>query len=226
MKRLVLLLSVVLLLQSCMTSTGRGVASGAWTGGMVGSALGGILGGRRGHDIGTVVGVIAGAATGAVVANANEQRRYNEYVDNYNSSSRNSYRSARQLDDYSSKSNSPSYANNSALSLRNLRFIDNGGNQVVNRGEDCKIIFELANTTNEPIYDVVPFICESNGNSHVTLSPSTRIEVVKPGDVIRYTCSMRADNRLKEGTLNMRISVSYEDSDFITLREFTLKSAK
>lgn len=229
MKKLSILLIAIFLLQSCASRTLYGAGSGMWVGSTVGGALGGIFGGHRGYHLGTMVGVIAGAAAGAVAANSAERSKYDEYVEGYNNSSRNSYRDAQQLPNSSySRSEESEVARQavSPLTLRNLRFIDNGGNQVINRGEDCKIIFELCNSTANDIYDVVPYVCETNGNSHVFLSPSTRIEVIKAGDVVRYTCSLRSDKRLSKGTLNFRISVSYSEGDFVTLREFSLASDK
>lgn len=229
MKKLVILLVVALMLQSCYRpATFSRTATGMWTGATLGGSLGGLMGGRRGHHMGTVVGLIAGAAAGMASAQAAE-RRYDDYVNNYNRSSRSAYRDANrqqrseviERDDYQGEDKP--YR---PLVLRNLRFIDDGGNQTVNRDEDGKIIFELSNPTDETLYDVVPYVYEVNGNSHIVLSPSTRIEVVKPGDVVRYTCSLHADKKLSAGTLTFRIAVAYGESDFVTLRDFSLPSAK
>ncbi len=230
MKKIIFLLASVLLLESCTRRTFYGSTHGMWAGATIGGALGGLMGGRHGHNFGTVIGVIAGAAAGAIAADAAEaaeQRRYDEYVRDYDRSSHYSNRSARSVEGHSyGDSGSTVEKVYSPLTIRNLRFIDDGGNQIVNRGEDCKIIFELCNNTDDTLYDVVPYVNEISGNSHVFLSPSTRIEVVKPGDVVRYTCSLRADNRLSKGILNFRIAVSYAEGDFVTLREFSLQAAK
>ncbi len=230
MKKVILVLASVLAIESCTSTSYRGSARGMWTGAAIGGAIGGLMGGHRGHDFGTVIGVIAGAAAGAIAAEAAEdaeRRRYDEYVRDYDRSSHRSNRSAHILDGKNYNHGSAIVEKvYSPLTIRNLRFIDDGGNQIVNRGEDCKIIFELCNNTDETLYDVVPFVNEINGNSHVFLSPSTRIEVVKPGDVVRYTCSLRADKKLSAGKLDFRISVSYSDNDFVTLKEFSLQSAK
>lgn len=231
MKKIIFLLASVLLIESCTSRTFRGSTQGMWAGATIGGALGGLMGGCHGHNLGTVIGVIAGATAGAIAADAAEaaeQRRYDDYVRDYDRSSRYSNRSARNVEGSGYYDNGGSSVEKvySPLTIRNLRFIDEGGNQIINRGEDCKIIFELCNNTDDTLYDVVPYVNEIKGNSHIFLSPSTRIEVVKPGDVVRYTCSLRADKRLSAGTLNFRISVSYAESDFITLREFTLQAAK
>ena len=245
-KTLISLLCILCLLYSCTMSSSYGAARGSMYGGMIGGAVGGLVRGHRGHHLGTVVGMITGAAVGAAAASA-EEHRYREYVDNYERSSRRSQSTSRSTERGHSDSNNRSYSatgrergyndgmvvsnvtqqtSQCPLTLRNLRFIDDGGNQVLNREEGAKIIFELANTTSEAIYDVVPYVYESNGNTHVMLSPSTRIEVVKPGDVVRYTCSMRSDKKISDGVLNFCISVACAESDFVTLSQFTLPTAK
>ncbi|MBQ0050339.1 MAG: hypothetical protein KBT12_08945 [Bacteroidales bacterium] len=258
MKKILTILAVSVLMQSCFSSAGAGAAAGALTGGSLGGAIGGMIGGWRGHSLGTVVGVIAGAATGAAAASAAESRseqtyeanqRYRDYIRDYDSRTRRYPQDATGRDNYEANRNNKGHDSQSShlrqqdrgyaieggqgsqynscpLALRNLRFVDANKNRTINREEDSKIIFELANTTNQSIYDVVPYVYEVNGNPHITLSPSTRIEVVKPGDVVRYTCSMRSDNKLKAGDLTFRISVAYSDKDFVTLSEFSLPSAK
>lgn len=243
MKKVALLLGIVIGLSSC-TRTGYSAASGAMYGSMLGGTIGGLVNGHRGHHLGTVVGLITGAAVGAA-SEAAREKRYREYVEEYDRTSHNSRRDSRSTRTYSTYQreslngnlHGSTYHNsteiqgtakstNCPLTLRNLRFIDDGGNQVINREEEGKIIFELANSTSEAIYDVVPYIYEKSGNSHLYLSPSTRIEVIKPGDVVRYTCSFRSDKKLAPGVLNFCVSVSCSENDFVTLREFSLPSAK
>lgn len=112
------------------------------------------------------------------------------------------------------------------MDLRNLRFIDETRNQTLNRRETCELVFELMNVTNRPLHNVVPYIAETNGNPHIYLSPSTRIERINPGEGIRYTAMIKTDNRLKAGTARFRIAVSCDGQDFVTLREFELTTAK
>lgn len=267
MKKIIFVLAAAMLMQSCMSRTGRSAMSGASMGAMFGRAMGGLVGGHRGHELGTVIGMIAGAATGVAMANA-EQKRYDDYVSNYNNGTKRKTKAGKRVETAPSTSRndggyygnggsygsgqtygnsgnygqanggSVSYSQNggvghgalsaasSPLVLRNLRFVDDGGNQTVNRNEDCKIVFELANTSGSDQYDVVPYVYELTGNKHIYISPSTRIEVVKAGDVVRYTCTVRADKKLSAGTLTFRIAVSYGDSDFVTLRDFSLPCAK
>lgn len=111
------------------------------------------------------------------------------------------------------------------LVLRNLRFVGEDGNQAINRGETCKIIFELANTSGHMVTDIVPYVFETNGNEHLELSPTTRIESIRNGDAARYTAHVKADKKLKSGTAYFCIQVSTEGGEFVTLRTFSVATA-
>ena len=220
----VLPLAALILISSCAT-TGQGAANGAYFGGVLGSAVGALTGGHRGHFAGTIVGTIIGGAAGAAVGAHNERQRVEHrgaVAANQNArrpSGINNRNSEYSRDDYQEYASSP-------LTIRNLRFVGDDGNNVINRGENCKIIFELANNTGRVINDIIPDIFEVNGNSHLTISPATRIESLRSGDAIRYTANVRADKRMKEGTAYFRIMVSTEGSEFVPLRDFSIEMKK
>ena len=79
---------------------------------------------------------------------------------------------------------------NADIEIRNARFIDEGQDGKLHRGELCKIIFEVINHGTKPLADVVP----------------TVVERIMPGKGIRYTALIKADNRLKKGTARFCVS--------------------
>lgn len=219
-------MALLIVLSSC--TTGQGAVSGASLGGMFGSALGGILGGPYGRDLGTMVGMVAGGATGATIGYQSEKRRYEQEMGQYNqrASERQARAEARSREETRVTIPVETEAPQSMLTMRNLRFIGEDGNQAINRNETCKIIFELANLSGQTVYNVVPEVTEINGNSHITISPTTRIESINNGDAIRYTAIVTADRKLKEGTAAFRIAVSTDGQEFITLKEFSIATAE
>jgi len=114
----------------------------------------------------------------------------------------------------------------SVLTLRNLRFVGEDGNQAINRGETCKIIFELANSSGRTVTDVVPYVFESNGNDQLEISPTARIESIRNGDAVRYTAHVKASQKLKDGTAYFCIQVATDGGEFVTLRTFSVATAK
>lgn len=240
-KFLIAAMSAALVFSSCNT-TESGAINGASMGSVFGSALGGLLGGYRGHGIGTMVGMVAGGATGAVIGSQREAARREQGLERreqrrmereQQTMERNRPSTRRQkparTSDYGqgySMGMETDEAVKSPLTLQNLRFVGQDGNDAINRGEICTLVFELANASGQAVYDVVPYISELSGNEHITISPSTSIETIAHGDAIRYTATLKADTRLKAGTATFRIAVSTDGSEFVRLRDFSVTTSK
>lgn len=93
------------------------------------------------------------------------------------------------------------------IEIRNARFVDDNQDNAISRGELCKVIFEVINHSKQTLYDVQPLVVEANNNKHIFISPSIHIEKIDPGKGIRYTALVKADNRLKNGTAKICVSV-------------------
>ena len=89
----------------------------------------------------------------------------------------------------------------------NARFVDSNEDNTLNRNETAKVIFVIRNNGAHTFYDVVPTVIETTGNKHIFISPSVHVESIAPGNVIRYTAMVKADNRLKNGTACFCVSV-------------------
>jgi predicted small secreted protein len=237
MKKLSFLLVLpAFLLSSCTTNQqAAGTMAGATFGSVIGSSLGGIMGGPRGSDFGTLIGMITGAAVGNVATAPRSEQR--ESVDN----DYGNYRMQRYNDDtYTSnynavdyqrrtESSAPQYSapvrRDTLLSIQNLRFIDDNRNQTIDAGETCHVVFEIMNRTGKTVYDVVPYLSETSGNKHIIISPTTRIEQIAPGYGVRYTATIKADNKLDDGTANFSIAISHSTCDFTQMRTFSIQTA-
>lgn len=247
-KILIAVMAAAVVLSSCST-TESGAINGASMGSVFGSALGGLLGGYRGHGIGTMVGMVAGGATGAVIGSQREAARREESLERREQDLERREQRRMEREQQTMERNRPSTrrqkpartsdygqgysmgmetdeAVKSPLTLQNLRFVGQDGNDAINRGEICTLVFELANASGQAVYDVVPYISELAGNEHITISPSTSIETIAHGDAIRYTATLKADTRLKAGTATFRIAVSTDGSEFVRLRDFSVATAK
>ena len=69
------------------------------------------------------------------------------------------------------------------------------------------MIFEVYNRGQQTIYDVQPTVVEATGNRHIFVSPGMHVERIEPGQGIRYTAMVKADNKLREGSAKICISV-------------------
>ncbi|MDD5785444.1 MAG: glycine zipper domain-containing protein [Prevotella sp.] len=231
-----------IMLSSCST-TESGASNGAFFGSILGSAIGGISGGPRGSDIGTIVGMAGGAIVGAAVGSAAEkeqQRKYDEYLRQRNERHSREYhqyeeRSQRYDDSGFDPNNggddrivmepeTPSTASvNESIQLRNVSFVDSDGNGIIQPGEECKVSFEIMNNSDVEIFDIVPTVIETTGNKHVHISPSVRVESIKPHQGVRYSAMVLADKRLKDSNAVIRITVTQGRNDIASIaKEFNI----
>ena len=198
-----------LLLSGCATGRMPGnpgaVMAGASIGGSIGNAVGGLIGennrgwrgGYRGSAIGTIVGTIAGAAIGNALTTPRQQSQ-DEYVE-------------RPL---------------SNLRVRNIRFIDDSRNQIIESGENSKIIFEIVNEGNSAVYNVIPLVEEVGGMKNLYISPSVMIEQINPGEGIRYTANVYAGKKVKDGEAVFRVAVSDNADRLEDFQEFAIPTQR
>lgn len=237
MKKIVMMMiGAAVLMSSCDTYQASGAYTGSMFGNMVGSAIGGIAGGWRGHEIGSLVGTVGGAVVGASIGKAADERRERRYEERASRrqqqryEQRNSRRSDQRYDQYPSagQQSQMSYsANGQALVVRNAAIYEDYQDGRLTRGEKCTVVFEIANTTSDPVYDVYPLVDEETGNKHIHISPNLRVESIAPHQAIRYTASLVADNGLKDGQIEVLVGVAQGNSivDSQT-RAFTVPTSK
>mgnify|MGYP000095672996 FL=1 len=114
----------------------------------------------------------------------------------------------------------------SQLKLRKIRFIDDNRSHVIDAGENSKIIFEIMNEGRKPVYNVVPVVETVGKVKHLGISPSVMIEEILPGEGIRYTASIHAGERLKDGEVTFRVAVADENGVICDSQEFTLPTQR
>lgn len=227
MKKLIILMVGVMTLASCGT-TGSGAFSGAMFGGMIGSAIGGITGGPRGSDFGTLIGMATGAATGAAVeaaANNKTERRTapdSEYYDKTGSGNDIIYMEpADNVGEYTKvpSASVEKVGEGCPIDIRNIRFIGNNQATHIAKGETASICFEIHNTSNDVITNIVPMVIETTGNKRLAVSPAILIENLGPRKALRYTAYITAKNSLKTGTARFKLSVNSGNATISNIEE-------
>ena len=110
-----------------------------------------------------------------------------------------------------------------AIELRNVCIVDQREEGVIHAGEQCKVVFEIMNRSRHTLHDVQPMVSELTGNKHLHISPNLHIESIAPGTGVRYTATVLADKRLKDGQAVLRIAVAHHDREQETqTQQFTL----
>ena len=254
-KTLILSVSTILLLSSCGSYAGVGAYTGGTFGSIIGSAIGGIAGGPRGSDIGTLIGIAGGAVVGAAVgaaADNAEQQRYEAYkYERQQSRAARSQYDRSQYDrvqpeekmydetnsgddrlygfdeDFNSTATPAPSASSPSLEIRKPRLVDMNRDGVLTRGETARMVFEVFNTSSEPVYRVLPLVAEITNNRHIRISENVLVESIAPGKGIRYTATIKADDRLKDGEAVIRIAVKQGGHEITSqTREFRIQTSK
>ena len=254
-KLLVISVGTMLMLSSCGTYAGSGAATGGYFGSIVGSAIGGITGGWRGSDIGSLVGLAGGAVVGAAIgaaADNAEQQRYEDYKAQRQERIRNMQRNTPEPQSDNSGFDSTNSGDDrlfgfdenfsvtenlnapatlelrfTPVAIRNARLIDASRDGVLVRGEEAKMVFEVFNNSERPAYRVLPTVTEVTGNKHIHISENVMVESIMPGKGIRYTATIKADSRLRDGNAVIRIGVMQGNKEIPSqTREFTIKTSR
>lgn len=96
------------------------------------------------------------------------------------------------------------------LSIRNVRFADSNGDGMLSGDEIGRVSFEIYNETAAPIYNFDPSVVEAEANKRICISPSVRVENIMPGQGLRYTATVKADRRIKDGEIRLLVSAQKE----------------
>lgn len=212
------LLALLLVNGGCGTANTGAVIGGAAIGGNVGGAIGGLAGdsrhgwrgGYRGSAIGTIVGTLAGAAIGGALTTPRPSQTEDEVYPEQHSETY-----------VLSPEDNPRKAFYN-LQIHNIRFIDDNRDHIISPDESGKIIFEIMNEGEDVVYDVVPSVTETTGMKHIMISPSVMIERIMPHNGIKYTATISAGKRLKEGNITIRIAVTDTYGEEYAWQEFSL----
>lgn len=112
------------------------------------------------------------------------------------------------------------------IEIRNARIVDDNQDKVISRGELCKVIFEVYNTGERPLFDIQPSVVEATGNKQIFISPGMHVERLMPGAGIRYTAMLKAGPRLGDGSVRICLSVLQGDNAISKVTEFEVPTSK
>lgn len=96
------------------------------------------------------------------------------------------------------------------LEIKNVSFTDANGDGILEADEEGKMVFEIYNHSNLPVFGIMPTVKEAEDNRHIQISPSILVEQIGPGSGIRYTASVKADRRIKDGEARLLVSAEHD----------------
>lgn len=96
------------------------------------------------------------------------------------------------------------------LEIKNVSFTDANGDGILEADEEGKMMFEIYNHSDLPVFGIIPTVKEAEDNRHIQISPSITVEQIAPGSGIRYTAAVRADRRIKNGEARLLVSAEHD----------------
>lgn len=116
---------------------------------------------------------------------------------------------------------------NSLIEIRNARIVDADHDGVIRAGEECRLTFEIMNRSSMTLYDVQPTVFDASGNKHIHISPNLHVESIAPNSGVRYTATILADKKLKDGTAVIRVGVAQGNKEITSqMKEFTVQTRR
>jgi hypothetical protein len=83
------------------------------------------------------------------------------------------------------------------------------------------------NRSSKTLYDVQPTVFDVTGNKHIHISPNLHVESIAPNSGIRYTASILADKKLKDGSIVIRVGVTQGNREITSqMKEFNVRTER
>ena len=159
-------------------------------------------------------------------SNSGDDRLYDFHSDDYTGNYSASEPTTKEPATSSVEELASNYSYDTNIEIVNARFIDEDRNGILTRGETGKIIFEVMNRSDKPVFDVQPCVVEADNNRHIYISPSIHVERIAPGKGIRYTAMVKADNKIKDGKALFCLSVLQGNEKISKVTEFTVATKR
>lgn len=236
------------------TGAYTGAQFGSIIGSAVGGITGGWRGSDVGQLVGLAGGAMVGAAIGRAADQKAEERveqRYQAHKERYSASqNQGQYGGAGQVYDNSgfdptnsgddrisfggsapvegyNRSYGTASVASAPLQIRNVQLLGGAADGVLRRGEQARVVFEIYNPSDRPVYNVQPAVGEISGNRHVHVSENILVESIGPKRAIRYTATIKGDQMLRSGQATIRVGV-FQDNKEVRgqTHTFTLQTRK
>jgi len=242
-----------LLFASCADGFLRGGDPGAiQVGSIIGATVGSVIGNNMNHWNGYALGAMVGSVTGAVVANEATKPHNDQYIENdYANNSQpivnqdntigqntiacqnqniNQYPNTNQSintnqDNKGVASDYRDRVSDTNLDVRNIRFVDQNRNKIINKGETCHLIFDVYNSGNVTAYAVRPVVTIVDGEKDLAISVPPMVKMLMQGEVVMYDVVLRAPKTIHNTFTTFRIEVHDRNGYSNNYRQFSIDAS-
>ena len=215
MKNFISLLLAASILAGCATNNATQVIatmSGLQSGATLGGAIGGLTSrSPRGHFMGTTIGAISGAAIGAIATSPRRQ-----------TANREEYENSRSLENKKKKVETKRTLGSLSglkkdVRIVNVKFLGTSGGATLSSGETATVSYDIINVTSGNIPMLIPKMEFKHKAKNITISPMQSIVDLPSGEGVRYTVTITAGERIKNGDNAVLLYLSADDGATFTL---------
>ncbi|MBR6806465.1 MAG: hypothetical protein IKM47_08180 [Bacteroidaceae bacterium] len=215
MKNFISLLLAASILAGCATNNATQVIatmSGLQSGATLGGAIGGLTSrSPRGHFMGTTIGAISGAAIGAIATSPRRQ-----------TANREEYENSRSLDNKKKKVETKRTLGSLSglkkdVRIVNVKFLGTSGGATLSSGGTATVSYDIINVTSGNIPMLVPKMEFKHKAKNIAISPMQSIVDLPSGEGVRYTVTITAGERIKNGDNAVLLYLSADDGATFTL---------
>lgn len=225
MKNFISLLLAASILAGCATNNATQVIatmSGLQSGATLGGAIGGLTSrSPRGHFMGTTIGAISGAAIGAIATSPRRQ-----------TANREEYENSRSLENKKKKVETKRTLGSLSglkkdVRIVNVKFLGTSGGATLSSGETATVSYDIINVTSGNIPMLVPKMEFKHKAKNITISPMQSIVDLPSGEGVRYTVTLTAGKRVKNGDNAVLLYLSADDgATFTLMNELSFETRK
>lgn len=111
----------------------------------------------------------------------------------------------------------------STLDIANITYADEDGDGALGKNEIAQIYFDLINTSEKPLYGILPVLM-ADKTKHINISDPCTIDTLKSQHALRYVIELAGDGKRNPGKLHLILRIKYGQGQHYDVEHIYLNS--
>lgn len=113
----------------------------------------------------------------------------------------------------------------SALDIANITYADEDGDGALGKDETAQIYFDLINTSDEPLYGIMPVLM-ADKTKHIIISDPCPIDTLKGQNALRYVIELAGDGKRNPGKVYLMLRIKYGQGQYFDIEQICLDTKR
>lgn len=113
----------------------------------------------------------------------------------------------------------------SALDIANITYADEDGDGALRKDETAQIYFDLINTSDEPLYGIVPVLM-ADKTRHIIISDPCPIDTLKGQNALRYVIELAGNGKKNPGKIYLMLRIKYGQGQYFDVEQICLNTKR